>query len=308
MVRVVLTCILVVLSVSAYGITERGDGTDLHSPLQHPPEKYTEQMRISRGGQLYDNWLKTTVDTEKPEGDHPLWKEQSTNKRSGYSTYRCKECHGWDYLGKDGAYGKGSHYTGFSGVYEASQNMTINELQAALRGSTNGDHDFSIYINDDDVADLALFLKKGVIDIDRYVKKDGRPVDGDPDSGRDLFVKGCMIMCHRADGTAINFGKEEKPEFVGTVANKNPWEFVHKIRAGQPGTRMSSGIVYKWSEKDIRNVLAYSQTLPQKRTEPGWFERLFEKLGFGQQPHRSRILKEYRGFGPNTKYHGVPDE
>jgi len=99
----------------------RGRSSQQIFPQQYSQEQYdklNELMRESRGGQLYDNWWKTTIDTEKPKKDHPLWKEQSTNKRSGYDTYRCKECHGWDYRGKDGAYGKGSHYTGFKGTLQ----------------------------------------------------------------------------------------------------------------------------------------------------------------------------------------------
>jgi len=38
----------------------------------------------------------------------PLWATQSSNTRSGKDTWRCKECHGWDYMGVDGAYGSGS--------------------------------------------------------------------------------------------------------------------------------------------------------------------------------------------------------
>ena len=36
--------------------------------------------------------------------------------RAGADTWRCKECHGWDYAGKDGAYGSGDHRTGIVGV------------------------------------------------------------------------------------------------------------------------------------------------------------------------------------------------
>ena len=58
----------------------------------------------------------------------------------------------------------------------------------------------------------------------------------------------------------INFGDAQKPEFVGTVANKNPWEFIHKVRAGQPGTKMFSGIINNLSDKDLLDLLAYART------------------------------------------------
>src|SRR3989304_10438538 len=69
----------------------------------------------ARGGQLYDEWW-AVLGTEAPAADQPLWATQTTNTRSGGDTWRCKECHGWDYKGKDGAYGSGSHLTGFFGV------------------------------------------------------------------------------------------------------------------------------------------------------------------------------------------------
>jgi thiosulfate dehydrogenase len=269
--------------------------------MQYDRNNYTEEMHISRGGQLYDNWWSTTVDAEKPNNDHPLWGQQSSNKRSGYSTYRCKECHGWDYRGKDGAYGKGSHYTGFAGVYEASQKMSIMELESVLSGSTSKEHDFSGYLNNDDISDLALFMKKGLTDARTYIKADASIIGGDITGGRDLYGRVCMTECHGPQGMAINFGDEEKPVFIGTVADKNPWEFLHKARAGQPGTRMSSGIIYKWSDKDLQNLLIYSQTLPVKKPELNWYEKALKKIGYGKAELVSRIPQEYRGFGPKIE-------
>jgi thiosulfate dehydrogenase len=52
---------------------------------------------------LYDSWW-TVTGTDRPTTDQPLWQTQTTNTRTGADTWRCKECHGWDYQGKDGAY------------------------------------------------------------------------------------------------------------------------------------------------------------------------------------------------------------
>ena len=268
-------------------------------PVEHPPEQYdrkdfTEDTRISRGGQLYDNWWKTKLHIDKPSEDHPLWKLQSTNKRSGYSTWRCKECHGWDYRGKNGAYSKGSHFTGFEGVYEASQKMSIRELEGTLKGSTSKDHDFRSYISEEDISDLALFLKKGTADLTVMLNSEGVY-----EEGLSFYRTNCMTECHGPDGTSLNFGNEEKPQFIGTIANKNPWEFIHKARAGQPGSRMSSGIINKWTDNDMRNLLKYSQSLPDKVPEMGWLDRAKEFFGMGKKK-TSYIPKEYRGFGPKV--------
>lgn len=276
---------------------------DVHdySPIRYEREKFTGEMRISRGGQLYDNWWKTTVNTDKPEENHQLWQSQTNNKRSGYATYRCKECHGWDYRGKEGAYGKGSHYTGFKGVYDASQKMSVKELSSVLQGSAERDHDFSKILNGNDISDLALFLKYGIIDLDKFLNADGSPADGDINAGSDFFKRNCMTECHGPEGTSINFGSEEKPEFVGTLAAGNPWEFIHKVRAGQPGTRMPSGIINRWSDKDILDILSYSRRLPREKKKASWFDRVIGKLGFGEKPLKSHIPETYRGFGPKME-------
>jgi thiosulfate dehydrogenase len=266
-------------------------------PADHPPEQYdrkdfTEDIRISRGGQLYDNWWKTKVNIDKPSQDHPLWKLQSTNQRSGYSTWRCKECHGWDYRGKEGAYSKGSHYTGYQGVYEVTKELSVKDIEATLRGSTNSEHDFSKYLSDEDISDLALFLKKGTADMAVMLN-----TEGDYEEGLGFYRTNCMTECHGPEGTWLNFGNEEKPQYIGTIANKNPWEFVHKARAGQPGSRMSSGIISGWSDNDMRNLLMYAQTLPAKAPEPRLMDRIKEMLGLSKKQN-SHISKEFRGFGP----------
>ncbi len=303
---IVLSTFLIFASLVTYSLAQMGHGMmrgghmmgqGMHdySPVQYNPEYFSEAMHISRGGQLYDNWWKTTVKTKKPNGDLPLWKTQSNNRRSGYSSYRCKECHGWDYKGKDGAYGTGSHFTGFKGVFEASQKMSVKELEGALKGSTNKKHDFSKYITDKDIADLALFLKKGLIDTTKFIDPKGIPAGGDLNSGSYIFNTNCAQMCHGGPGTMINFGDAQKPEFVGTVANKNPWEFIHKVRAGQPGTKMFSGIINRLSDKDILDLLAYARTLPKDSYESTRSGHMMGGMGHNQ------FSSDSRGFGPATK-------
>jgi thiosulfate dehydrogenase len=72
--------------------------------------------------------------------------------------------------------------------------------------------------------------------------------------------------CHGPDGKKLNFGKPDDPEYIGTVANENPWEVAHKIRVGQPGSNppMPTGVETGWSLQEVLDVLAYAQTLPEK--------------------------------------------
>lgn len=213
---------------------------------------------VVNGGLLYDKWW-VAAGVDEPEGDQPLWSSQDTNERSGDDTWRCKECHGWDYQGADGAYGSGSHFTGFAGVFDA-RSLPLEELVAWLNGSTAASHDFSA-MGDASINDLALFLKDGLVDVAPFIDEDKAAVGGDNANGEVLYASTCAV-CHGDDGRDVNFGDDEEPEYVATIAIDNPWEFIHKVRAGQPGTRMPSAIDLGWSIQDVVDLLSFAQTLP----------------------------------------------
>lgn len=219
---------------------------------------------IAAGGKLYDKWWKAAPGAKEPAGNHPMWALQTTNKRKGLDTWRCKECHGWDYRGKDGVYGSGSHKTGFPGLLNA-RSKSMDQLKAALKGSANPRHDFSPFLDDGALTDLANFLKFGLVDLSPAIDpKTKRPVKADVARGKQLFPM--CGACHGADGKKLNFGKPDDPEYVGTVASENPWEFLHKVRSGQPGSNpsMPSGVETGWNLQDVLDILAYAQTLPEK--------------------------------------------
>jgi len=67
--------------------------------------------------------------------------------------------------------------------------------------------------------------------------------------------------CHGADGRLLNFGDATEPEYVGTIAGDNTWEFIHKVRLGQPGTPMPAAIDSGWSLEDVIDLLTFAQTL-----------------------------------------------
>ena len=72
-------------------------------------EKNYEFADLIRGGLLYDKWWKVNGGAEPMTNFNPIWSSQNTNARMGADTWRCKECHGWDYIGLDGRYSSGSH-------------------------------------------------------------------------------------------------------------------------------------------------------------------------------------------------------
>jgi len=213
-----------------------------------------------RGGLLYDHWIKV-LDVEAPEGDQPLWATQTTNTRSGTDTFRCKECHGWDYKGVDGAYGGGSHKTGFVGVFQVA-GTDANEILAALKGSTNPDHDFSAYMDEQALVDMALFLSGYQFEGSAFINADKTITGGDLASGQAVFEENCMD-CHGAEGAAINWNNDAEPEYVGFLALDNPLETLHKIRFGQPGVADMPALVdVGISDAEYNDVMAYLQTLP----------------------------------------------
>ena len=272
--------------------------TEASSPAPtSPPEPAGDPVR---GGLLYDTWWVVLESEEEmgaheeeeaheaqgPETDHPLWDRQTTNTRSGSETWRCKECHGWDYKGAEGAYGSGSHFTGFPGVFGARDLPTV-DVVAILKGNTNPDHDFSAVMDDQALTDLALFTTQ-VDDVD-FINDDGS-ARGEAGAGEARFGEVCTY-CHGPDGNAINFDTLEEPEFLGHVAADNPWEFLHKMRFGQPGWPMPSGIRNEWTDEDFANVIAYAQTFPTTPAVSGggplydkWWEAVGAEAPEGDQP------------------------
>jgi thiosulfate dehydrogenase len=215
------------------------------------------------GGLLYDKWW-TVAGVDEPTTDNPVWALQTTNTRTGGDTWRCKECHGWDYKGAEGAYGSGSHFTGFPGIFN-SQSKSAADLTAAL---TTGDHDFSSTLTEQNIADLVAFVREGLDDYGQFIDADKGITGGDLANGESLYAATC-VACHGADGTTLNFGGDDDPEYVGTIAQDNPWEFFHKVQYGQPGSNpaMPAAVAGGWSLEDVRDVAAYSQTLPTEAVD-----------------------------------------
>ena len=220
--------------------------------------KNYQEADLKNGALLYDNWMKLTK--VKPEGNHPLY--PPTAKKSGKSTWRCKECHGWDYIGKDGRYSKGSHFTGISGVF----NVQSDEPEAIYSSLTdnNSKHNFSEYLSDSEMWDLVKFLREGQAPIEAAIDSNGQG-KGNIASGKAHYDAQCA-SCHGNDGNEIDF-KSDKDNIqgVGWLANDNPEESIHKIRWGHPGSNMPSIITDKnLSEQDAIDILTYSQSLDSK--------------------------------------------
>jgi thiosulfate dehydrogenase len=220
------------------------------------PTQPTEAWIMSRGGRLYDNWI-NALEADKPKTTHPAWPASNTKKK-GATTWRCKSCHGWDYRGADGKYATGSYQTGIPGIM-SSKGKSVDAITAAIRGGPHGFTDKMI--DDEQMGYLAAFVSRGLDNMNKYIKFETGDVKGDPKKGAPIFQTNCAA-CHGFDGRSLDWGDEKEPGFVGTEANANPWEVLHKIRNGHPGTEMISLRAFRI--KDAVNLLAYTRTLPVK--------------------------------------------
>ena len=168
------------------------------------------------------------------------------------TNWRCKECHGWDYMGKDGAYKSGKHATGIKGI-TAYRDADIATIVAILK---NGDHGYTDAMMDaQDFEDLARFVSLGQVDMDQHIDRDTKKVRGDSAKGEPIYNTVCA-KCHGQDGKKIKDG-----EPLGEVAQTNPWETYHKIRNGQPDEEMPALRVF--DNQILLDILAYLQTLPE---------------------------------------------
>ncbi len=219
---------------------------------------------ILLGGLLYDNWM--TVTGDMPAEDQPLWALQATNAREGAITWRCKECHGWDYKGAAGAYASGSHETGFTGIARSGMALSETELVDVLKGATDFRHDFSGVLDEGQLLALAAFVKAGLVNNSAYIDyaTGAVRVEWDAARGEQQYGRKCK-GCHGEDGRTLNSGTAEDPVYMGTLALEDPWEYLHKVRFGQPGLPgMFAGEDPErgWSLEDSIAILGYSQTLP----------------------------------------------
>jgi len=277
-----------VVSTTGFDVTRFSDPTKV-------------QADFSRGGILYDVWWTTANETTPLVSpgltDHPLYPPGTS--KTGDTTWRCKQCHGWDYLGVNGAYGNSasSNFTGINGIV-ANPDMTfvpkrtaaseIFDFLMAGQVTATDDHNFANQVATiDDIYALTRFVSsvqkeafdgKGVgVMIDPWDTTRAYPhVTGgngpkglmlynllpfDP-AGPDAATQGgCGTeLCHGAKGQEIDFTSEGF--FVDDYARDNPWETLHKVRFGHPGSDMMGLTDYQFSMLDYQaalDITAYSQ-------------------------------------------------
>ena len=218
------------------------------------PAVPSDPWLIAAGGRIYDNWF-TALDRDEPKGTHPSY--PASGKQKGATTWRCKECHGWDFKGKDGVYGKGSHYSGIKGV-DGAVGMAEADIAAIVRGDAHGYT--AEMISDAELARLTAFMSRGQVDMSKYVDLEKREIiAGDPERGRGIFQTVCAA-CHGFDGRLLDWGDDDEHAYVGTEAVAAPDEVLNKILNAHPGVAMVN--LRAFPVEYAVDVLNYAATLP----------------------------------------------
>ncbi|MCF8168437.1 MAG: cytochrome c, partial [Rhodoferax sp.] len=157
--------------------------------------------------------------------DHPSYIKDG--KYGKDNSWRCKECHGWDYKGKDGAYAKGGHMTGIKGINGAA-GKDVAAIAAQLRDKVHAYTEAQLSAKD--AEDLAMFVSKGQGNLAKYLDAANKS-KGDGAKGEAYYNTICA-GCHGVDGKKVKDGPA-----LGSVAD-NGAEMMHKILNGHPGESM----------------------------------------------------------------------
>ncbi|MBF0416846.1 MAG: cytochrome c [Magnetococcales bacterium] len=207
---------------------------------------------IARGGKLYDKWYEMTGDPE-PTTIHPAYPPSGGYADKPKDTWRCKECHGWDYNGKLGAYATGKHATGIVGIGRLNQ----GDPDAVVKILNDDKHLYGDKLTKQDLNDLALFVTQGQVEMARWIDSKTKEAKGDRQRGEAVYNTICA-GCHGTDGQ-----KEPKMPPVGKVASENPWETLHKILNGEPDSKMPA--MRALDPQIAVDVLSYAATLPKEK-------------------------------------------
>ncbi len=235
-----------------------GDHTLIYGAPSDPSKSWT----LARGGLIYDNWW-AAMARERPSQTHPSYPK--AGKKTGADTWRCTECHGWDYKGKDGQYAKGPHATGVKGI-NAAKGRDPKEIMKLLRAPFHGYT--SDMIHNDELARVALFVSRGQHNTDKLINNETGDVHSGALSKKAFLERGHSIyqttcaVCHGFDARRLNFGTLKKPTFISTEAKNNPWKVLHKMRNAHPGVEMIS--LRAFPIEYSAAVLAYLRTLPSE--------------------------------------------
>jgi mono/diheme cytochrome c family protein len=245
---------------------------------------------ISTGGIMYDKFWST-------ESGFDQNNEYLATLNASSNFFRCKQCHGWDGFGSNGAYISRAPKTTRPNVsslnlYQFAKTKTPLELFQGMTATTNRrdiSYDLSTYdpdanntegdkmpnlnqiLTDAQIWDMVKFMKEGMFDVTALYDatyEGSYPTgsmtitnvgrDGNAVNGNTFYTANCTV-CHGADGTNLDLEGKTMGKFVRTKAN----EVQHKVKYGQLGSSMVGKFDITLGEmKDLYKACADTTTFP----------------------------------------------
>ncbi len=205
---------------------------------------------IANGGRLFDDW-QLQSGGQRQALPHPSYPAKGYFANAPAETWRCKECHGWDYKGNQGRNATGIHATGIRGI-RAMAGADPEKIVGILRSSV---HIFGAVMKYRDLQDLANFVSYGQVDMDALIDPRTGVARGDAVKGAAHYRTMCA-SCHGLEGRYV--GKR----FVGRLTREDPWHALHTILNGHPDDNMPA--LREIDRKAIGDILAHMQTLKER--------------------------------------------
>lgn len=259
------------------------------TPVADPVE-YTNANGL-KGGILFDKFWSS-------EGGFDQGSANIVNFNAKADFFRCKQCHGWDLAGSNGAYINRGPKTSRPNIANRNLMQTAKDLSAqklfdaikqglgvtrrALAADlttydpatnpTVGDQmpDFSQILTDAQIWDIVKFLKVEALDVTMLYDA---TYEGTYPTGKAVFtnigkdgdaVKGNTFYqtncsdCHGTDGTQIKM----EDMSVGKFTRSKPNEVQHKIKFGQLGSTMKATAITPDEMKNLYKALSDTEKFP----------------------------------------------
>ncbi len=238
-------------TMPALRVLDHGTLVDILAYIQVLPARDL-LASIVRGGRLYDTWYKENG-REVPEGIHPAYSGTLPKGVEPRTTWRCKECHGWDYRGRDGVAEASGHKTSIKGIH----GLAGAEPRQIVAKFMDERHGYGALLSPRDRLDLSNFVSRGQFDMDEFIERSSRKARGHPERYIAHYHTICAA-CHGADGREI---RTMPP--LGRIADADPWRALHGILNGHPGEPMPP--LMALPREAAVGILTYIQQLPHQR-------------------------------------------
>lgn len=249
-----------------------------------PATSASDEASIARGGRLYEYWTHESKEREQVIPNPAFTTKQV--RVDPADTWRCVECHGWDY--------KGNH--GFIGI-RARLGGNPAEIVALLKTAPHG---FEELMHESDLIDLANFVVRGQVDMAPMIAS-ARGLKAGASGWENMFATTCA-NCHGLDG-----GRQRGVPQLGDTARQQPSKVLHVIMNGHAGGNMPA--LRAFGNGMAVGMLAYVQTLPSQnmaasvanggRLYDDWQGATGNKQAL---PHPAYPAKSYYAIAPSVTW------